>query len=300
MMKKESLLALALGGCLWGASAFAQDNPTGGATPAAMPDAASPASGDDVIHLHMPTHPRVVHAPPKPAENAAAAATPTIDSIGADTAASPAVTAPVSAGAETPPSPQAAPPAKAAKSAQTPAKNAAPAIPFSFGEDSGAAPAAAQGNPEPQAAASTHETKTASLPSRPEIPKTTAVPARPVKEAAHAKADEHTGLTKRGAVLFAKGMSNPSPQQFDGLKLLAGDVSTALESGASRVQLEAYGGAPGDKSSDARRLSLKRALAVRQLLIDSGIPSNRIDVRAMGGSSDTGPNDRVDVYVRAS
>ena len=66
------------------------------------------------------------------------------------------------------------------------------------------------------------------------------------------------------------------------------------------MQLEAYGGSPGDKSSDARRLSLKRALAVRQLLIDDGVPSGRIDVRAMGGVDDKGPVDRVDVFVRAS
>lgn len=139
--------------------------------------------------------------------------------------------------------------------------------------------------------------KTASLPPRPVLPKETH--ATPGNGPIHAR-DEHAGLKKRGAVLFDRGMSNPSPQQFDGLKLLAGDVSTALESGASRVQLEAYGGTPGDKSSDSRRLSLKRALAVRQLLIDDGIPSNRIDVRAMGGTEDKGPNDRVDVYVRAS
>jgi len=123
------------------------------------------------------------------------------------------------------------------------------------------------------------------------IPKETPAPIR-------ARDDEHAGLTKRGAVLFDKGLSNPSPAQFRGVKLLASDIANALDTGTSRVQLEAYGGAPGDKSSDARRLSLKRALAVRQLLIDNGVPSNRIDVRAMGGVDDKGPNDRVDVFVR--
>ena len=60
-----------------------------------------------------------------------------------------------------------------------------------------------------------------------------------------------------------------------------------------------YGGAPGDKGSDARRLSLKRALAIRQVLIDNGVPSTKIDVRAMGGIDDHGNTDRVDVFVRA-
>ena len=67
----------------------------------------------------------------------------------------------------------------------------------------------------------------------------------------------------------------------------------------SRVELQAYGGTHGDKGSDARRLSLKRALAIRQILIDDGVSPDRIDVRAMGGTDDSGPADRVDVYVRA-
>lgn len=161
------------------------------------------------------------------------------------------------------------------------------AIPFNFGEDDAAPPA--DGGPAPGAPAPVvpqPSLKTASIP--PHAGATT-----------HGSNDEHAGLTKRGAVMFEKGATNPSPAQFNGVKLLAGDLTTALESGASRIQLEAYGGAAGDKSSDARRLSLKRALAVRQLLIDNGVPSNRIDVRAMGGVDDKGPTDRVDVFLRA-
>ena len=45
--------------------------------------------------------------------------------------------------------------------------------------------------------------------------------------------------------------------------------------------------------------SLKRALAIRQVLIDDGVSPDRIDVRAMGGVDDTGPTDRVDVYTKA-
>jgi outer membrane protein OmpA-like peptidoglycan-associated protein len=169
-----------------------------------------------------------------------------------------------------------------AKAAHGGATSGKAAIPFNFGEDDAAPPAdggTAPGAPMPSL-------KTASLPPH-------------AGAAAHGSSDEHQGLTKRGAVMFEKGAADPSPAQFSGVKLLAGDLTTALESGASRVQLEAYGGAPGDKSSDARRLSLKRALAVRQLLIDNGVPSNRIDVRAMGGADDKGPTDRVDVFLRA-
>ena len=67
----------------------------------------------------------------------------------------------------------------------------------------------------------------------------------------------------------------------------------------ARVELQAFGGTKGDKGSDARRLSLKRALAIRQVLIDDGVSPDRIDVRAMGGVDDSGPADRVDVYTKA-
>ena len=69
--------------------------------------------------------------------------------------------------------------------------------------------------------------------------------------------------------------------------------------GGGLTGLLAYGGNRGDKGSDARRLSLKRALAIRQVLIDNGVSADRIDVRAMGGVDDTGPADRVDVFVKA-
>jgi hypothetical protein len=83
------------------------------------------------------------------------------------------------------------------------------------------------------------------------------------------------------------------------IKFLATDLNAAMTRPASRIELQAYGGTKGDKGSDARRLSLKRALAIRQVLIDDGVSPDRIDVRAMGGADDTGPLDRVDVFVRA-
>lgn len=118
---------------------------------------------------------------------------------------------------------------------------------------------------------------------------------------APAKTDtQNAGLAKRGEIRFEHNATDPQPYQLDGIKTLAGDLNSAIEAGATKIQLQAYAGAPGDKSSDARRLALRRALAVRQLLIDDGVPSSRIDVRAMGGITDNGQPDRVDVFVRAS
>lgn len=72
-------------------------------------------------------------------------------------------------------------------------------------------------------------------------------------------------------------------------------IGESLRYDPRRIELKAYGGTPGDKASEARRISLKRGLAVRAYLIGLGIDSRRIDVRALGGITDTGAPDRVDV-----
>jgi len=176
--------------------------------------------------------------------------------------------------------------APAAQIANTQAPSSGPVtIPFSLDESaptSGSAPSPGSG-PTARHAVGHAQTR----------------PATPARVAATAGANANDHLTKRGVIQFEKGAPAPSPAQYRGLKVLASDLNSALESGASMIQLDAYGGAPGDKSSDARRLSLQRALSVRQLLIDDGVPSGRIDVRALGGSDDKGPADRVDVFIRA-
>lgn len=108
-----------------------------------------------------------------------------------------------------------------------------------------------------------------------------------------------SGLTKRSVILFAKDASDPAEGALKSIGFLASDLNAAMTSQSSRVELQAYGGARGNKESDARRLSLKRALAIRQILINDGVSPDRIDVRAMGGVDDSGPADRVDVFVRA-
>jgi len=107
------------------------------------------------------------------------------------------------------------------------------------------------------------------------------------------------GLTKQSQIIFATGVADPAPSSLDAIRGLSTPLNSALAAGATRVQVVAYGGARGDKSSDARRLSLKRALIIRQLLIDGGVPSDRIDVRAMGGANDDEPADRVDIFTKA-
>jgi len=66
---------------------------------------------------------------------------------------------------------------------------------------------------------------------------------------------------------------------------------------SARLQIVAYATGGDDAGSQARRLSLSRALAVRSYLIDQGIRSTRMDVRALGNRSPDGPADRVDVVM---
>ncbi|MEX2642543.1 MAG: OmpA family protein [Acetobacterales bacterium] len=75
-------------------------------------------------------------------------------------------------------------------------------------------------------------------------------------------------------------------------------LTSRLEQDSSaRLQLMAYASGSAETASRARRTSLARALAVRSFLIDQGVRSTRIDVRALGTNTDGGPSDRVDVNV---
>ena len=73
-----------------------------------------------------------------------------------------------------------------------------------------------------------------------------------------------------------------------------------LASDTLQVQVKAYAGDSDGGASAARRLSLSRALAVRAFLIDKGVRSTRIELRAPGYRPDGGPPERVDVYLAES
>jgi outer membrane protein OmpA-like peptidoglycan-associated protein len=64
-----------------------------------------------------------------------------------------------------------------------------------------------------------------------------------------------------------------------------------------RLQVVAYADGAPDQASQARRLSLSRALTVRSYLIGQGVRSTRIDVRALGTQASDGPADRVDLII---
>ena len=85
----------------------------------------------------------------------------------------------------------------------------------------------------------------------------------------------------------------------DDAKAALDTLAARLLANEERVRLAAFSGAPGDTSSEARRLSLERALAVRTYLASKGVPAFRVDLLVFGGSS-SGVTDRVDVLIRAT
>jgi outer membrane protein OmpA-like peptidoglycan-associated protein len=87
-----------------------------------------------------------------------------------------------------------------------------------------------------------------------------------------------------------------SAELLDNDKQRLDQLAAALAGNDKRLQLLAYARAEGsDATFAARRLSLARALAVRSYLLEKGIRSNRIDVRALGTPTQGEPGDRVDV-----
>jgi outer membrane protein OmpA-like peptidoglycan-associated protein len=95
-------------------------------------------------------------------------------------------------------------------------------------------------------------------------------------------------------VVFNPGASKLPNDAKEGLRAIAGNLKGAA---TLRLQLLAYAGGSSMSSSKARRVSLSRALSVRSFLIESGVRSTRIDVRALGNKSTEKPINRVDVNV---
>ena len=101
------------------------------------------------------------------------------------------------------------------------------------------------------------------------------------------------GFAVLSRVRFSNGQSDIPAQAQAALDTLAARLLSSRE----RVRLAAFSGKTGDYSSNARRLSLARALAIRSYLVSKGVAIDRVDVLAFGGASD-GIGDRVDVLVR--
>ena len=90
---------------------------------------------------------------------------------------------------------------------------------------------------------------------------------------------------------FSDGDASISKKAEDDLIAFAHDFRRK----SGRLMITAYAGPPRDQSLNARRISLKRARRVRDILMREGIVKERILVRALGGVEDSGPTERVDI-----
>lgn len=267
--------------------------------PAAEPVPATPAAETKAAA----TPPAPVETPAKPAPKAAAATKTGRDAVkpnppppevkaAASGAPEPAPVPALPSSLASTPAPSSPPPAPAASSAPAPSAATPPALPAAPAPSKQAS-ATPPAQPAPSAGAPTPVTPLATAPTAP--PPGPAIPAAPTTQTATARAPSvPLGDGTRIAFTGEETELNDSGKQA-----LAGVVQKLQAQPTMRVQLLAYASGTPDQASKARRTSLSRALAVRTYLLAQGVQSTRIDVRALGNTTDEPPLDRVDaIYAK--
>ena len=150
----------------------------------------------------------------------------------------------------------------------------------------------------------------AAVPPRPALPQPSATPAPPPAAVAAVEKPAPVETAARSAasatppaapgtevrVLFESGSAKLPDSARDALLGLVGKLEANQ---GTRLQIDAYAAGSSETASVARRLSLSRALSVRSYLIEQGVRSTRMDVRALGNkaSDPPAPADRVDAIV---
>jgi outer membrane protein OmpA-like peptidoglycan-associated protein len=118
--------------------------------------------------------------------------------------------------------------------------------------------------------------------------------APPASTTAPAPAAPPLPLPSPVQVVFETGKADLTPADEAAIQDLARAIPVQE---AESVNVLAYAAGKPDDLSTARRLSLSRGLAVRSVLLASGVPSAHIFVRALGATPSNGPADRVDLSV---
>ena len=131
-------------------------------------------------------------------------------------------------------------------------------------------------------------------------PATTMAAAKPKQkktkkeQAAVSPAPKSTPTGRALQVVFADTASKMPAKAKKGLQALALKLKSK---DTFQLQLMAFAGGKSLSSSKARRMSLSRALSIRSFLIENGVRSTRIDVRALGSKTTEKPLNRVDVNI---
>ena len=260
--------------------------------PAPAPQARPPQTA----RTAAPPPPRPMAPAPVLAQSATPAAIAPAPAIATPTTTPPrvpaaSVAAPLPPAAAPPPNPPMAIEAVSPALAPAPAapRPAAPA-PLRAADVSDGAPANAQ-TPAPTPAPPPIETPTRAAPPPPPV-------VAPPSVAPEAPAPSVAALptVPAGAVSIAFSGQDGTlpPTATDQLEAFAARMAATPD---AQAQILAYANAEDGNVSRARRLSLTRALATRSFLIERGIASSRIDVRALGNQVPDGAPDRVDVRL---
>jgi outer membrane protein OmpA-like peptidoglycan-associated protein len=144
----------------------------------------------------------------------------------------------------------------------------------------------------PPAPAQTPPPPTPQVAALPSAPKPLTPPPQPEAAPQPEKPGQPSNNFRVLFVVESDQLQDPAPGDLDGL-------AAKLKTNDQRLQIIAYASGSADQSSAARRLSLKRALTVREFLIERGVRSTRMDVRALGNQSGEGPPDRVDIVLES-
>ena len=135
------------------------------------------------------------------------------------------------------------------------------------------------------------------VPARPlaPSPQPQPAPAAPPTATASAATTAAPAFAKLNVVRFQQGRAEIPPE---GQELLNAVAAQLAANAKLRLQLVAYASGVDEDAVAARRLSLARAVQMRSYLIAKGVPSVRMDVRALGNRNEGGgPADRVDVMI---
>ena len=102
---------------------------------------------------------------------------------------------------------------------------------------------------------------------------------------------EAASVTGGVRATFGADRSDLNPATEEAIRTFA----RGMKEGTAAINVLAYAAGSANDPSTPRRLSLARALAARAVLINEGIISTRIYVRALGVAGGEGPPNRVDV-----
>lgn len=96
------------------------------------------------------------------------------------------------------------------------------------------------------------------------------------------------------AALFFVGTSE---RLTDDSWLVLQSMAESLTERPVRIALQAYGGTPGTDVADARRIALRRGVAVRRYFLEQGMAEARIMLHVEGIAQTDTPGHRIDLFL---